>query len=130
MKRVRYVGVRDPRETNPERVRELLAAGAITKADLWQFNTQRLGGPLPGGGFGPVTAVIPGVTSRTLGPREGLSRRVRWGPAPESFVQEISNADWEAIQRLPEAAHWELVEDGPSVGAAKATPETPAVEGT
>lgn len=126
MKRVRYVGVPDPMRANRAEMRAFLAAGTINETDVREYNLKRFGAPRPGGGHGPVLAAIPGLTVRVLGPRQGLSRRVAWGPTPDSFVQEISNADWEAIQRLPEASHWELV-DGPAAEPETVEqPDTPA----
>jgi hypothetical protein len=100
-----------------------MAAGQMNIADLYAFNTRRLGGSLKQGG-GPVVAAIPGLTIRSLGPREGLSRTVKWGPKPESFVQTVSDADWDAIQRLVEASHFALV-DEPAAGPG-AEPDIPA----
>ncbi|HEY7119314.1 MAG TPA: hypothetical protein VH475_22175 [Tepidisphaeraceae bacterium] len=104
--RVRYVGARDPLVIDGERVRAAIAAGRMGMADVEAFNARRLGGPKPGGGHYPVTAAIPGVTTRILGPAEGLSRTYIWGPAPWDFVQAVENDDWLVIQGLPEAAHF------------------------
>lgn len=113
MKKVRYVGVPDPWMTERANVQALMAAGKMNIADLYDHNTKRLGGSQKLG-FGPIVAAIPGLTIRSLGRREGLSRTIRWGPKPDSFVQTVSDKDWEAIRRLPEASHWELVEDVPA----------------
>lgn len=125
MKRVRYVGVPDPRVARKAEVKALLAAGVITEANIWKENTKRLGGNRETGPS-PVVALIPGVTVRSLSKREGLSRTIKWGPKPDSYVQEISNADWEAIQRLAEAHHWELVEEPAALPETVEQPETPA----
>lgn len=123
MKRVRYVGVPDPWMTQRAEVRSLMAAGEMNVADLYDYNTKRLGGSLSLG-FGPVVAALPGLTIRSLGKREGLGRTVKWGPKPDQFVQEISNADWEAIQKLPEASHF-VLEDDPAEDRIPAGPQAP-----
>lgn len=111
MKLVRYVGVTDPMLTDRENVQKLLDAGTITIADVWAFNKRRLGAPLPGGGFGAVTACIPGVTRRILSQRLGFSKKIVFGPKAKDMVQEVTEADWEQIRRLPEAEHFMLEEE-------------------
>lgn len=108
--RVRYVGVRDPLQSDRAGVLAAIAERRLSLGDVEAFNARRLGGPKPGGGHYPVLAAIPGITARALGPAEGLSRTYVWGPAPWSFVQEIDPADWAVIQTLPEAAHFAVEE--------------------
>ena len=105
--RVRYVGARDPLAVDRDGVLAAISAKRMTVADVEAFNSRRLGGPKPGGGHYPVVAAIPGVTRRRLGPNEGLSRSYIWGPEPWRFVIDVEADDWAAIQRLPEAAHFE-----------------------
>jgi hypothetical protein len=107
---VRYVGVRDPLLVDRAGVMAQIDGGLMSVADLDDFNARRLGGPKKGGGYFPVMAAIPGLTTRSLGPAEGLSRTYVWGPAPWTFVQDVSAADWAAIQALPEAAHFAVEE--------------------
>lgn len=110
-RRVRYIGIQDPMRVDPAGVRLALAEGRLSMQGLDEFNAARLGGPKPGGGRYPVLAAIEGITARALGPAEGLSRTYVWGPAPWDFVQEVSAADWAAIQALPEAAHFAAEEE-------------------
>ena len=111
MPRVRYVGIRDPLIADHAGVLTAIAERRMRMADVDAFNARRLGGPKPGGGHFPVLAAVEGVTARALGPAEGLSRTYVWGPAPWAFVIEVSADDWAAIQRLPEAAHFEEERD-------------------
>lgn len=94
---VRWVGDPDPVIENRERVVALIEAGKLTKEDVWAYNQHR-------------EIVFPGVTFRELGPAEGLSEHYRWGPAFGTFEIEVTDADWDRIQRLPEAKRFALVE--------------------
>lgn len=94
---VRWVGQLDPVVENRERVVKAIEAGRLTKEDVWEFNRTR-------------EIVLPGVTERTLGPSEGLSDWYRWGPAIGTYEIEMTDADWDRIQQLPEATRFALVE--------------------
>lgn len=136
---VRYVGSVDPVEADIDKVRAAIAAGKLTVDQVHLAQHFRLGGTVRGAReagitvAGPmagrrnpiVTACIPGITWRELGPNEGLSKTVRWGPHLGTFVQEVSEADWEAIQRLPEGKHWQRVADRSEAPLKK--PEPPPV---
>lgn len=126
MPRVRYVGSPSPIFDTPERTHEMIVAGRkaiaenripnpqlgeITEQHVWEAERRRNGGPKPDGGHYPVTAVIPDRTIRLLGPAEGLSVMVKWGPAAYEFVQFVSEADWRVIQGLPEAKQFRLIEE-------------------
>lgn len=114
---VRYVGIPDPVAMDLEKVRRGIRLGLLTEDKVRYFNYVRMGGANPLNGQQVVQCVIPGVTWRELGPNEGLSRTVRWGPHIGTFIQEVSQADWEAIQRLPEAAQWVIVADWAAIEA-------------
>lgn len=94
---VRWIGQQDPMQVNPEKVRALIAAGKLTKEDVWAHNAA-------------ITRAVPWRTARVLGPGEGLSKSCMWGPEPQSFVQLVTDADWRRIQALPEAKQFVLAE--------------------
>lgn len=126
MPRVKYVGSPSPLFDMPEKTHQMIVAGRIaltegrvpdprkgewTEAHVWEAERRRHGGPKPGGGNYPVTVCIPGTTIRFLGPSEGLSVMVKWGPEAYELIQYVSDSDWRVIQGLPEAHHFKLVED-------------------
>lgn len=137
---VRYVGSVDPVEADLAGVRAAIAAGRITEAQVRLAQHYRLGGTAQGARQAGVidaaahrrnpvvTACIPGMTWRELGPNEGLSRTVRWGPHLGTYVQELSEADWEAIGRLPEAKHWRRVDDRDETPPKRPEPEPVVVK--
>lgn len=85
--------------------------GELTEAHVWEAERRRNGGPKPDGGNYPVTAAIPNRTIRILGPSEGLSVMVKWGPAKYDMVQYVCDSDWRVIQMLPESKHFRIEEE-------------------
>ena len=110
MPRVRFVGMKSLAEMDQAKIHAALASGETTDAKLMAYEARVGGGRRPDGGHWPVQLARPGLTARVLGPGEGLSRFYQWGPDPQSFVQDLTDADWRAVQRLPEAGQFVIVE--------------------
>ena len=86
---VEWVSEPDPVETGL--AQKLIAVGKTTKEQVWAFNSKRR------------QIVMQGFSVRILTPREGLSKTYQWGPERGSYVQFVTDGDWNAIQNLAEA---------------------------
>jgi hypothetical protein len=94
---VRWIGQKQPLDVDAPKVRQMIAAGQVTKEDYWAH-------------IAKLTRAIPHRTARLLGQNEGLSKSYLWGPEPQAFVQLVTDADWRRIQSLKEAKQFVLVD--------------------